>query len=171
MSLRILILFITSLSFFSLSIAANSQSKDHRAVTWGLKTQQTRTRATAKVTVQSSEARPYDQTTSPTLTEIHIIEVFTGDIDGESTVRALALQRDDKSASQVSMQRFSGKLAGRQGAFVLQGSEIVRNGKIKASWFVVPGSGTGDLSGLRGEGGFEGDFGKGSDGWLDYWFE
>jgi len=26
-------------------------------------------------------------------------------------------------------------------------------------------------TGLRGEGGFEGDFGKGSDGWLDYWFE
>jgi len=38
---------------------------------------------------------------------------------------------------------------------VLQGSEIVESGKIKATWFVVPGSGTGDLSGLRGEGGFE----------------
>jgi hypothetical protein len=43
--------------------------------------------------------------------------------------------------------------------------------KTKATWFVVPGSGRGDLSGLRGEGGFEGDFGKGSDGTLDYWFE
>jgi hypothetical protein len=57
------------------------------------------------------------------------------------------------------------------GAFVLQGSEIVQNGKIKARWFVVPGSGTGELSGLRGEGGFEGDFGNGSNGTLDYWFE
>ena len=64
-----------------------------------------------------------------------------------------------------------GKLDGRQGTFVLQGQEIVENGKIKATWFVVPGSGTGDLSGLRGEGGFEGDFGKGSDATLDYWFE
>src|SRR6266542_1826008 len=50
----------------------------------------------------------------------------------------------------------------------VQSSEIVENGKIKATWFIVPGSGTVDLSGLRGEGGFEGDFGKGSDGWLDY---
>jgi Protein of unknown function (DUF3224) len=58
------------------------------------------------------------------------------------------------------MQRFRGKLGGRQGTFVLQGSEIVENGKIKATWFVVPGSATGDLSGLRGEGGFEGHFGK-----------
>jgi len=71
----------------------------------------------------------------------------------------------------VSMQRFTGKLGGRNGTFVLQGKETVENGKIKAKWSVVPGSGTGSLAGLRGEGGFEGDFGKGSDGWLDYWFE
>jgi hypothetical protein len=58
--------------------------------------------------------------------------------------------RDDKSASLVSVQRFRGKLGGRHSTFVLQGSEIVENGKIKATWFVVPGSGTGDLSGLRG---------------------
>lgn len=103
--------------------------------------------------------------------EIRLSEAFTGDIDGESPVRALQVLRDDKSASLVSMQQFRGKLGGRQGTFVLQGSEIVQNGKIKATWLIVPGSRTGDLSGLRGEGGFEGDFGKGSDGWLDYWFE
>src|SRR5262249_40288062 len=125
----------------------------------------------AKITVQSSEAKPYDQTASPALMEIRLSETFTGDIDGESTVRALQVLRHDQSATLVSMQRFRGKLGGRQGTFVLQGSEIVENGKIKATWFVVPGSGTGELSGLRGEGGFEGNFGKGSDGTLDYWFE
>ena len=127
-------------------------------------------RAKTKITVQSSEAEPYE-ITSPKLVEIHIGEKFLGDIDGESSVRALQVQRDDKSASMVSLQRFTGKLGGRHGSFVLQGKETVENGKIKATWFVVPGSGTGSLSGLRGEGGFEGDFGKGSDGWLDYWFE
>lgn len=131
----------------------------------------TRARAEAKITVQSSKAKPYDQTVSPALMEIRLTETFTGDIDGESPVRALQVLRDDKSACLVSMQRFHGKLGGRQGTFVLQGSEIVENGKIKATWFVVPGSGTDDLSGLGREGGFEGDFGKGSAGWLDYWFE
>lgn len=130
-----------------------------------------RTHATAKITVQSSEARPYDQTADPALVEIRLSETFTGDIDGESPVRALQVLRKDRSASLISVQRFSGKLGGRPGTFVLQGSEIVENGKIRATWFVVPGSGTGALSGLRGEGGFEGDFGKGSDGTLDYWFE
>ena len=66
---------------------------------------------------------------------------------------------------------FVGKLNGRQGTFVLQGSEIIEDGKIKATWFVVPRSGTGSLVGLCGRGGFEGEFGKGSEGTLDYWFE
>ena len=159
--------------------AGNPQSKEHEDMTT-VRVQpspqsptehSTRKRAEAKITVQSSEAKPYDQTASPTLMEIHISETFTGDIDGESPVRALQIQRDDHSASMVSVQRFRGKLGGRQGSFVLQGQETVENGKIKATWFVVPRSGTGDLTGVRGEGGFEGEFGKGSRGWLEYWFE
>lgn len=129
-----------------------------------------RRRAVAKITVQRSEAKPYDQSAGPALVEIHITETFSGDLQGESAVRALQ-SRDDKSASMVSVQRFRGALGGRQGTFVLQRSEMVENGTITAKWVVVPGSGTGELTGLRGEGGFEGGFGKGSDGTLDYWFE
>ena len=35
----------------------------------------------------------------------------------------------------------SAGVSGRQGTFVLQGQEAVENGKIKATWFVVPGCG------------------------------
>ncbi len=131
----------------------------------------TRIRAEAKITVQASEAKAYDETVSPALVEIRLRETFTGDMNGESTVRALEIKRNDQSSNLVSMQRFSGKLGGRQGTFVLQGSETVEDGRIRANWFVVPGSGTGSLSGLRGKGGFEGRFGKASVGTLDYWFE
>src|SRR5262249_510921 len=132
---------------------------------------QTRTRAVAKVTVRSSEANAFDRTASPALLEVRLSETFAGDMNGESPVRALEVRRDDRSASLGSVQRFHGKLHGREGTFVLQGQEIVENGTVKAKWFVVPGSGTGDLFGLRGEGGFEGHFGKGSEATLDYWFE
>ncbi|MBV8514900.1 MAG: DUF3224 domain-containing protein, partial [Acidobacteria bacterium] len=94
--------------------------------------------ASAKITVESSEAKLYDQTVSPVLLEITIREKFAGDIDGESTVRALQVQDPDKSGRMISLQRFRGKLGGRQGTFVLQGQEIVTNGKIRATWFVVP---------------------------------
>jgi hypothetical protein len=40
-----------------------------------------RARAKAKITVQSSESQPCDQTASSALMEIHISETFTGDID------------------------------------------------------------------------------------------
>jgi hypothetical protein len=172
MSPRTLILFIIVLGIWP--FARSSQSEERRALMTGSQSQKDtrmRAHAYAQITVQNSEAKPYDQTSSPALVEIHLNETFAGDIDGKSPVRALQVIRDDKSAHQVSMQRFSGTLGGRQGTFVLQGSEIVEKGKIKATWFVVPGSGTGGLTGLRGEGGFEGEFGKGSDGWLDYWFE
>lgn len=131
----------------------------------------TRTRAEADITVQTSNATAFDETASPMLLEMRLTETFSGDLDGESSVRALQVRRDDRSASMVSMQRFCGKLGGREGSFVLQGSELIADGKIEATWFVVPRSGTGDLVGLRGEGGFSGDFGKGSHGTLDYWFE
>jgi len=130
-----------------------------------------RTRAKAKIAVQRSEAMPYDEAAGPVLMEIHLHETFTGDIEGYSPVRALQVLRDDRSACLVSMQRVSGRLGQREGTFVLQGTEIVENGRITAQWFVVPRSGTGDLTGLRGEGGFDGEFGKGSEGTLDYWFE
>ena len=126
--------------------------------------------AQARIVVQTSDARPYDNENRG-LIEIRIVEKFIGDWEGESTVRSLQFERADKSASQVSMQTFRGRLGGRRGTFVLQGAETVENGKITASWTVVPGSGTGELTGLRGEGGFQGEFGKGSIGTLNYWFE
>src|SRR6266496_3753296 len=97
-----------------------------------------RAAAKAKIAVQSSEAKPYEKTAGVALVEIFLTETFSGDIEGESPVRALQVLRDDKSASLVSMQRFRGKLDGREGTFVLQGSEILENGRIKARWFVVP---------------------------------
>jgi hypothetical protein len=130
-----------------------------------------RTPATARIVVQDHESKPFDESPGPALVEIGLTERFSGDIEGESTVRALQVQRGDGSASMTSLQRVRGKLHGREGSFVLEGREIVENGKVKATWSVVPGSGTGELSGLRGEGGFEGAFGKGSEGTLDYWFD
>ncbi|HEY3520017.1 MAG TPA: DUF3224 domain-containing protein [Rhodanobacteraceae bacterium] len=127
--------------------------------------------ATAQIQVQHSEAKALDQTESPALFEVSLKESFKGDIEGTSTVRALQTRLNDGSANMVSVQRFCGRLDDRQGTFVLHGSEVIENGKITATWFVVPGSGTADLVGLRGDGGFEGDFGKSSTGWLDYWFE
>jgi Protein of unknown function (DUF3224) len=41
----------------------------------------------------------------------------------------------------------------------------------KGEWFVIPGAATGELAGLRGEGGFEAELGEHAAVTLDYWFE
>jgi hypothetical protein len=131
----------------------------------------TRAHAETKVVVHSSQSTPFEESTGPALMEVAIQERFAGEIDGESIVRALQVRHRDGSASQISVQRVFAQLGGRKGSFVLQGSGRVENGGVKATWFVVPGSGTEQLVGLCGEGGFAGEFGKGSTGTLAYWFE
>ena len=127
--------------------------------------------ARATINVLESRAEPYDETAGPALSILSIRETFEGDIEGESVVRALQIRQEDGAIHMLSLQRVNGSLSGRKGSFVLQGSETIEDKTIKASWFVVPGSGTGELSGLRGTGGFEGRFGEGSHGTLDYWFD
>jgi hypothetical protein len=119
-----------------------------------------RARAEAKIAVQNSEAKPYDQTASPVLMEIHLSETFSGDTEGESPVRAFTgLAR--RSICQHG-QRFHGKLGGREGTFVLQGSEIVESGKIKATWFVVPCLPATFVTDIRNVGETRGKFNRGA---------
>jgi hypothetical protein len=79
-----------------------------------------------------------------------------GDIEGEGTSHSLTTYSDDGSASYVGLERVIGRVGGRSGSFVLQTSGTYNpgTGTAQANWFVVPGSATGDLRGLQGEGGF-----------------
>src|SRR5512133_1922020 len=46
------------------------------------------------------------------------------------------------------------RIAGRTGTFVLQDRGSLTGTRVTGRWSVVPGSGTGELAGLRGDGGF-----------------
>jgi hypothetical protein len=77
----------------------------------------------------------------------------------------------DGSASFVGIERVSGSVAGREGTFLLQDAGTVDGNVVSGDWFVIPNSGTGELSGLRGEGGFRASLGENAQVYLDYWFE
>jgi hypothetical protein len=131
-----------------------------------------RTKATAKIEVNTYEPVPYDEpSTGPNLVRIHVEETFHGDIAGQGVVEFLQVLGTDESASFVGLERVTGSVGGRSGSFVLQDQGSVTGGTVSGSWFVVPGSGTHGLAGLRGEGGFTAALGSGADVWLDYWFE
>jgi hypothetical protein len=131
-----------------------------------------RTKANGKIEVKTYEPVTYDEPKEgPKLNEIHVTEAFTGDVQGEGKVRFLQAQRLDGSASYCGIERVIGALAGRTGSFLLQDEGTLQGSKVQGTWFVIPGSGTGDLRGLRGEGGFEAELGQHASWTLDYWFE
>jgi|SRR5271165_5276426 len=131
-----------------------------------------RTRANAVITVSKYEPSAYDEPAQgPALTRIHVEEQFSGDISGDGIVEFLQAARADGPASFVGIERVTGQVGGRRGTFLLQDAGTVRDEIVSGDWFVIPGSGTGELTGLRGEGGFRANLGEGAEVHLDYWFE
>jgi hypothetical protein len=131
-----------------------------------------RTRADAVITVHKYEPSAYDEPAEgPALTRIHVEENFSGDITGDGVVEFLQAAQADGSASFVGIERVAGEIGGRRGTFLLQDAGTVQGNVVSGDWFVIAGSGTGELTGLRGEGGFRANLGEGAQAHLDYWFE
>jgi hypothetical protein len=131
-----------------------------------------KTHATGRIDVKTYEPQSYEEADDgPNLVEIHVSESFSGDIDGEGVARFLQAVRKDGSASFVGIERVTGSLSGRTGSFLLQDAGTLEGNTVKGDWFVIPGSGTRNLSGLRGEGGFTAELGQHASITLDYWFE
>jgi len=111
------------------------------------------TRANARFAIKSWDEKPYsDGPDLPKLTRAGVVKTFTGDIEGEGQVEYLMMYRSDGSATFVGLERIVGRIGGKAGSFVLQRTGVFENGRAKESFSVVPGSATGALTGLRGEG-------------------
>ncbi|MFJ9364917.1 DUF3224 domain-containing protein [Nocardia sp. NPDC101769] len=129
-------------------------------------------RVEGTITVHKYEPVPYDEPEQgPVLTRIHVEESFSGGIEGDGVVEFLQSSTPDGAASFVGIERITGSVDGKSGTFLLQDAGTVADNIVSGEWFVVPGSGTGDLTGLRGEGGFKANLGEGAQVWLDYWFD
>ncbi|HTR20737.1 MAG TPA: DUF3224 domain-containing protein [Gemmatimonadales bacterium] len=109
--------------------------------------------ANARFAITSWDEKPYSEGQGlPKLTRAMVKKTFTGDIAGEGQVEYLMMYRHDGSATFVGLERVIGQVAGKAGSFVLQRTGVFENGVAKESYVVIPGSGTGALQGLRGEG-------------------
>jgi len=91
---------------------------------------------------------------APKLSLDRIRHTFSGDIEAEGAARFLNAYRGDAAATFAGFERVVGRLDGRAGSFVLHITGAYEDGVATMDWSVVPGSGTGELAGLRGEGGY-----------------
>ena len=80
-------------------------------------------------------------------------KMFTGDLVGSSVVEATMLMLENAGpVAYVGLERIEGTLHGRTGTFVLLHSATGSPGENHGSWTIVPGSGGGELAGIRGSG-------------------
>jgi Protein of unknown function (DUF3224) len=125
--------------------------------------------ATAMFAIKSWEEKPYNEGAGlPKLTRASVTKTFRGDLEGDGQVEYLMLYRSDGTASFVGLERVVGRLAGRSGSFVLQRTGVFDGSLAKEAYAVVPGSGTGELSGLRAEGSSAAGHAKENPMTLDY---
>jgi hypothetical protein len=89
------------------------------------------------------------------LTRASVAYSYTGDLEGESKVEYLMAYNADGTGNHVALERVIGKIDNRTGSFVIQHTGTFDEKGVKDRWFIVPGSGTGDLQGLIGGGEFE----------------
>jgi hypothetical protein len=86
------------------------------------------------------------------LGRMSIDKTFHGDLEASSKGEMLsAMSSTQGSAGYVAIEQVIGTLSGKQGSFVLQHFGIMDKGKDRLILEVVPGTGSGELSGLVGE--------------------
>ena len=109
--------------------------------------------ANARFAITSWDEKPYSEGQDlPKLTRASVTKTYTGDIAGEGHVEYLMMYRGDGSATFVGLERVVGQLADKTGSFVLQRTGVFEGGLAKEAYSVIPGSTTGELHSLLGEG-------------------
>lgn len=106
--------------------------------------------------VTSWDQTPFDESAEgPHTARAEVRKRFHGPLEGESTGEALLCQADAEDpsagAGYVVSEQVTGSLDGRSGSFVIQHAGIMGPDQPPTTFGnVVPGSGTGELAGLRG---------------------
>src|SRR5277367_6481295 len=94
---------------------------------------------------------PANKTDDNSLGRMSIEKQFHGDLEATSKGEMLTAGTAVKgSAGYVAIERVSGSLNGRTGAFILQHNATMNRGTPQLKIIVVPDSGTGQLAGLTG---------------------
>jgi hypothetical protein len=152
-NISIVVLVITA-SALALAQVKNQEATQKTQVTREKTSMQKHAKAT--FTIKSWDEKAYNETEgSPKLTRVTATKSYQGDIEGEGKLEYLMMYRSAASATFIGLERVVGSVGGRSGSFVLQHRGTFEGGIAKVILSVVPGSGTGDLRTISGEGGFE----------------
>ena len=107
--------------------------------------------------VKSWDENPFDDLETPKVTRAVVTKTYAGDLDGSSTTEWLMAYAEDGAATFVGLERFTGRIDGREGTLVLRHVGSYADGAAKADLAVVEGANSGELRSASGEGAFLAD--------------
>ena len=102
------------------------------------------------------------------LTKASVKGKLAGDITGDVHTEWLMCYASENDATSVGFQKIDGTIDGKRGSFVIENDGIFDGKKARGNWSVMPGSGSGELAGLSGEGTFDSPKGTKATFTLDY---
>ncbi len=112
-------------------------------------------KTTATFEIKSWKENPFNELEgAPKLVRASVSKAYHGEIEGEGALEYVMIYNADGLANYFGYERIVGKIGGRAGSFVLEDKGVFEAGIAKSSLKVMSGSGTGELRGLRGEGGY-----------------
>src|SRR5215472_16530126 len=86
------------------------------------------------------------------LARASVTTIFSGGVSGEATAQYLQVYVSHERGKFIGLERVVGSVGERRGSFVVQTEGTFEPGTLRAQWAVVPGSGRGGLTNLRGSG-------------------
>jgi hypothetical protein len=102
------------------------------------------------------------------LTRARGTQRFSGDLVGEGSVEWVFCYFPAGGGRFLGLQRIEGLLGGRRGSFVLESIGDHDGRQSRGVWRVIPGSGTGELEGITGQGDFHAPGGREVSYMLEY---
>lgn len=117
--------------------------------------------AAASFTVTSWDEKPYEGSTDEVrLTQALVSKTYTGDITGVGSVIYIMKHQPDGTATFIGLQQINGAIGEKTGSFALEQNGFFDGKEAKGTCVIKPGTGTGELSNLKGEGEFSAPIGK-----------
>lgn len=106
--------------------------------------------------INSWNEKPFSMSDKgPKLIRASVTQTYSGALVAKSTIEYLMTTFADDTSTFIGIEEILGELEGKSGSFLLEHDGTHKDGVAKSDFKIIPNTGTGKLSGIRGEGSYE----------------
>jgi hypothetical protein len=110
-------------------------------------------RATCTFSVKGWDEKPFGEAEGQLrLTHTSVTKTYSGDLQGEGVLHYLMYYGPKEQTRVIGLERVTGAIGGRSGSFVLEHDGADDGAEARETITILPGSGTGGLAGISGDG-------------------